>query len=139
METGFTSWGGGSNHADQYQPISDLEKPTKLSGGEWQRLALSRNFMRNSSSTRLLCYDEPSASLDPKAEYEIFERLRSLRGEKTMVFVTHRFGHLTKHADLIIYVKDGAVVEQGTHKTLLALGGEYAKMYNIQSQAFLGD
>ncbi|CAE6456333.1 unnamed protein product [Rhizoctonia solani] len=88
MRTGFASWGGGDNHSDQYKSISDTEKPTKLSGGEWQRLALSRTFMKNSDDVRLLCYDEPSASLDPKAEYEIFERLRSLRGDKTMIFVT---------------------------------------------------
>ncbi|CUA76087.1 ATP-binding cassette, subfamily C, bacterial [Rhizoctonia solani] len=88
MRTGFASWAGGGNHSDQYKSISDTEKPTKLSGGEWQRLALSRTFMKNSDDVRLLCYDEPSASLDPKAEYEIFERLRSLRGEKTMIFVT---------------------------------------------------
>ncbi|KAH7341781.1 P-loop containing nucleoside triphosphate hydrolase protein [Rhizoctonia solani] len=139
MTTGFASWGGGGNHAYQYKSISDTEKPTKLSGGEWPRLTLSRTFMKNSDNIRLLCYDEPSASLDPKAEYEIFERSRTLRGEKTMVFVTHRFGHLTKHADLIIYVKDGVVVEQGTHKSLLTQEGEYAKMYNIQSQAFSDD
>ncbi|CAE6425375.1 unnamed protein product [Rhizoctonia solani] len=139
MTTGFASWGGGGNHADQYKSISDTEKPTKLSGGEWQRLALSRTFMKNSDAIRLLCYDEPSASLDPKAEYEIFERLRTLRGEKTMIFVTHRFGHLTKHADLIIYVKGGAVVEQGTHKSLITQEGEYARMYSIQSQAFSDD
>ncbi|CAE7198365.1 unnamed protein product [Rhizoctonia solani] len=88
ITTGFASWGGGDNHADQYKSISDTEKPTKLSGGEWQRLALSRTFMKNSNNTRLLCYDEPSASLDPKAEFEIFERLRNLKGEKTMIFVT---------------------------------------------------
>ncbi|CAE6416217.1 unnamed protein product [Rhizoctonia solani] len=83
-----------------YQKFIDTQKATKLSGGEWQRLALSKTFMKNSEKVRLLCYDEPSASLDPKAEYEMFERLRQLRGGKTMIFVTHRFGHLTKYADL---------------------------------------
>ncbi|QRW17937.1 ABC transporter [Rhizoctonia solani] len=119
-----------------FQKFIDSQKATKLSGGEWQRLALSKSFMKNSEKVRLLCYDEPSASLDPKAEYETFERLRQLRGGKTMIFVTHRFGHLTKHADLILYVKEGSIVEKGTHKQLLELDGEYAKVYRIQSQAF---
>ncbi|KAJ1307532.1 hypothetical protein OPQ81_001629 [Rhizoctonia solani] len=121
-----------------FQKFIDAQKNTKLSGGEWQRLALSKSFMKNSGKVRLLCYDEPSASLDPKAEYEMFERLRELRGGKTMIFVTHRFGHLTRHADLILYVKEGSILEKGTHKQLLGLDGEYAKMYKIQSQAFEG-
>ncbi|KAH7341765.1 P-loop containing nucleoside triphosphate hydrolase protein [Rhizoctonia solani] len=119
-----------------YQKFIDAQKATKLSGGEWQRLALSKSFMKNSEKVRLLCYDEPSASLDPKAEYEMFERLRKLRGGKTMIFVTHRFGHLTKYADLIFYVKEGSIIEKGTHKQLLDLDKEYAKMYKIQAQAF---
>ncbi|KEP48862.1 ATP-binding ABC transporter [Rhizoctonia solani 123E] len=121
---------------EQFKSLAATEKHANLSEGQWQRLALSRSFMKYSDKTRLLCYDEPSAGLDPKAEVAMFERLRSLRGEKTMIFVTHRFGHLTKHADLIIYVGDGLVIEQGTHKSLLAEGGEYAKRYNIQSEAF---
>ncbi|KAH7338087.1 P-loop containing nucleoside triphosphate hydrolase protein [Rhizoctonia solani] len=121
---------------EKFKSFQETEPPAKLSGGEWQRLAISRTFMKNSEKIRLLCYDEPSASLDPKAEAGMFERLRNLRGEKTMIFVTHRFGHLTKHADLIIYISEGSVIEQGTHKSLLAQEGEYAKMYNIQSEAF---
>ncbi|KAG9120881.1 hypothetical protein FRC07_003404 [Ceratobasidium sp. 392] len=132
-----TSYGEEEDDETMYQKFIDAQKDTKLSGGEWQRLALSKSFMKNSDKVRLLCYDEPSASLDPKAEYEMFERLRKLRGEKTMIFVTHRFGHLTKYADLILYVKEGSIVEKGTHKELLAMDGEYAKMYKIQSQAFV--
>ncbi|KAG8736512.1 hypothetical protein FRC10_009223 [Ceratobasidium sp. 414] len=131
------SYGEDEDDDTTYQKFIDAQKDTKLSGGEWQRLALSKTFMKNSDKIRLLCYDEPSASLDPKAEYEMFERLRNLRGDKTMIFVTHRFGHLTKYADLILYVKEGSIVEKGTHRELLAMGGEYAKMYNIQSQAFV--
>ncbi|KAG8719201.1 hypothetical protein FRC08_003429 [Ceratobasidium sp. 394] len=95
-----TSYGEDDDDETIYQKFIDAQKETKLSGGEWQRLALSKTFMKNSDKVRLLCYDEPSASLDPKAEYEMFERLRNLRGDKTMIFVTHRFGHLTKYADL---------------------------------------
>ncbi|KAG8746018.1 hypothetical protein FRC10_006357 [Ceratobasidium sp. 414] len=136
--TGYSRAGWKSSHNKAFERFTEAQEPTKLSGGEWQRLALSRSFMKNSDQVRLLCYDEPSASLDPKAEQEIFERLRNLRGEKTMVFVTHRFGHLTKYADLILYMKEGSIIEQGTHSELLEQAGEYAKMYNIQVQAFSG-
>ena len=96
-----------------------------LSGGQMQRLAVARTFMRSSSTERgvgLLLFDEPSASLDPTAEHgahrvsvsfvllnitrllDLFSRLRELRGNKTMIFSTHRFGNLTRHADLILCV-----------------------------------
>lgn len=67
----------------------------------------SRTFMRSvvsEDSVGLLLFDEPSASLDPTAEHDLFERLRKLRGNKTMIFSSHRFGNLTRHADLILYV-----------------------------------
>ncbi|KAG9095870.1 hypothetical protein FRC07_011021 [Ceratobasidium sp. 392] len=134
--TGYSRAGWKSSDNTAFNRFVEAQKPTKLSGGEWQRLALSKSFMKNADEVRLLCYDEPSASLDPKAEQEIFERLRELRGKKTMVFVTHRFGHLTKYADLILYIKEGSIIEQGTHNELLEKAGEYAKMYNIQAQAF---
>ncbi|CAE6516946.1 unnamed protein product, partial [Rhizoctonia solani] len=119
QQTGYAiTW---QDDNDTYQKFFDSQKATKLSGGEWQRLALSKSFMKNSGKVRLLCYDEPSASLDPKAEFEMFERLRELRGGKTMIFVTHRFGHLTRHADLILYVKEGSIIEKGNHKQLLDL------------------
>lgn len=72
-------------------------------GGEAQRLAASRTFMRIlSGKIKLLVVDEPTSAMDPEGEFELFESLRSMRAGKTIVFVTHRFGHLTKHADLIL-------------------------------------
>ncbi|KAG8882512.1 hypothetical protein FRB97_008138 [Tulasnella sp. 331] len=116
---------------------ADKVTKTGFSGGETQRLALSRVFMRSTTcDTRLLAYDEPSAALDPKAEFALFERLRNLRGGRTMIFITHRFGYLTKYADLIIYMEKGRAVEQGSHEELLALNGQYASLYNVQAQAF---
>lgn len=111
-----------------------------LSGGQRQRLAVSRTFMRSlasetESSAGMLLFDEPSASLDPMAEHDLFERLRKLRGNKTMIFSTHRFGNLTRHADLILYM-DQTVQEQGTHDELMSKGGEYARMWNLQANAF---
>jgi len=89
------------------------------------------------SNVGLLLFDEPSASLDPTAEHDFFERLRKLRGNKTMIFSSHRFGNLTRHADLILYMDDSVIVEEGTHNELLESQGEYARIWNLQAQAFL--
>lgn len=110
-----------------------------LSGGEYQRLALSRTFMRTMNETEpvgLLLFDEPSAALDPEAEYALFERMIELRGKRTMIFSSHRFGKLTKHADVILYMKDSKLVEIGTHEELLIKDGGYAGMYKVQAEAF---
>ncbi|KAK7064847.1 ABC transporter related protein [Favolaschia claudopus] len=107
-----------------------------LSGGQMQRIALSRTFMRD-EGVGLLCFDEPSASLDPTAEHDLFERLRKLRGSKTMIFSTHRFGNLTRHADLILYMNDSVILEEGTHDELIKQDGGYAKIWKLQAQAFL--
>ncbi|KAH8996469.1 HlyB/MsbA family ABC transporter [Lactarius hatsudake] len=88
----------------------------ELSGGQRQRLAVARTFMRSSTMEQevgLLMFDEPSASLDPTAEHDLFSRLRKMRGNKTMIFSTHRFGSLTRHADIILYMNDSAIVEAG--------------------------
>ncbi|XP_006454827.1 hypothetical protein AGABI2DRAFT_182792 [Agaricus bisporus var. bisporus H97] len=116
-----------------------------ISGGQAQRIALSRTFMKSvvadredeSSGIGLLLFDEPSASLDPTAEHDLFERLRQLRGSKTMVFSSHRFGKLTRHADIILFMNDSAIVEKGTHETLIKKNGEYARIWMLQAQAFL--
>lgn len=113
----------------------------QISRGQAQRLAISRTFMRSlvsetESSAGMLLFDEPSASLDPTAEHDLFERLRKLRGNKTMLFSTHRFGNLTQHADLILYVHE-AVQEAGTHDELMKKGGEYARIWNLQAKPFI--
>ncbi|KIM52370.1 hypothetical protein SCLCIDRAFT_1223856 [Scleroderma citrinum Foug A] len=113
-----------------------------LSGGQMQRLAVARTFMRSlvsetGSSVGLLLFDEPSASLDPTAEHDLFERLRALRDNKTMIFSSHRFGNLTRHADHILYMDDSKVREKGTHEELLSQNGEYARIWALQAQAFL--
>ncbi|KAF8508693.1 P-loop containing nucleoside triphosphate hydrolase protein [Gautieria morchelliformis] len=111
----------------------------KLSGGQMQRLAVSRTFMRSLGDdydVGLLLFDEPSASLDPGAEHDLFERLRQLRGNKTMIFSSHRYGQLTRHADLILYMGDSTVLELGKHEDLVKRGGGYSKMYHIQASQF---
>ncbi|KAG6810221.1 hypothetical protein H0H92_012830 [Tricholoma furcatifolium] len=120
--------------------VSESTSSDDISGGEKQRLVASRTFMRlQNPNIRFVAVDEPSSALDPRGELELFDRLRAEQKGKTMIFVTHRFGHLTKYADLIICMKNGEVIESGSHKDLLALKGEYATLYNIQAQAFVTD
>ncbi|TFK34271.1 P-loop containing nucleoside triphosphate hydrolase protein [Crucibulum laeve] len=117
--------------------LNSLEKTVDISGGERQRLVASRAFMRfNSGKVKFVAVDEPSSALDAEGELRLFQNLIDVRAGKTMIFVTHRFGHLTRYADQIICMKEGKVVEMGTHQSLMKADGEYAKLYNIQASAF---
>ncbi|KAJ7310586.1 P-loop containing nucleoside triphosphate hydrolase protein, partial [Mycena albidolilacea] len=119
------------------EAFEKMSKEADVSGGERQRLVASRTFMRfTSGAVKLVCVDEPSSNLDPEAEWQLFQNLRRARDGKTMLFVTHRFAHLTKHADVILCMKDGRILETGTHTELMALNGEYCKMFKIQATAF---
>ncbi|KAJ7490994.1 P-loop containing nucleoside triphosphate hydrolase protein [Mycena latifolia] len=133
-------YGSDVQKGDKTLLAEELEKMTKeadVSGGERQRLVASRTFMRfTSGAVKLVCVDEPSSNLDPEGEWQLFKNLRNVRAGKTMIFVTHRFAHLTKHADVILCMKDGAIIESGTHDELFELSGEYCKMFNIQAKAF---
>ncbi|KAJ7644001.1 P-loop containing nucleoside triphosphate hydrolase protein [Roridomyces roridus] len=114
-----------------------LKKTADISGGERQRIVASRTFMRfTSGAVKLMIADEGSSALDPEGEWELFKNLREERAGKSMVFVTHRFGHLTKYADMILCMKDGNLVESGTHEELIKMGGEYFKLYDVQAKAF---
>ncbi|KAL1701757.1 P-loop containing nucleoside triphosphate hydrolase protein [Schizophyllum commune] len=118
--------------------LDALDKPVEVSGGETQRIVAARTFMRfNSGKVRAVLVDEPSSALDPEGELALLDNLRAEREGKTMIFVTHRFGHLTKYADQIICMKGGEVVEHGVHDELVALDGEYKKLYDIQASAFV--
>ncbi|KAK0430086.1 P-loop containing nucleoside triphosphate hydrolase protein [Armillaria borealis] len=110
----------------------------KLERGKETRLA--RTFMRfETGNVRFVTVDEPTSALDSEGEFSLFDHLIQAREGKTMIFVTHRFGHLTKRADLVVCMKDGTIVEAGTHEELMVLEGEYAKLYNIQASAFFDD
>ncbi|KAK7036018.1 ABC transporter ATP-binding protein [Favolaschia claudopus] len=114
-----------------------VSKKADVSGGERQRLVASRTFMRfTSGAVKLVCVDEPSSNLDPEAEWQLFQNLRKARAGKTMIFVTHRFAHLTKHADVIVCMKEGSISEMGTHEELMERDGEYCQMFKIQATAF---
>ncbi|KAK0440869.1 P-loop containing nucleoside triphosphate hydrolase protein [Desarmillaria tabescens] len=118
--------------------LAKLRKNIQLSGGEVQRIVAARTFMRfESGEVRFVAVDEPSSALDSEGEFALFDNLIQAREGKTMIFVTHRFGNLTKRADLVVCMKDGTIVETGTHEQLMVMEGEYAKLYNIQAKAFV--
>ena len=103
-----------------------------LSTGQWQQIAIARAFARQNAN--LLILDEPTASLDVQAEYELFERFRTLARGKTTILVSHRFSTVAL-ADRILVLEEGRLVEQGTHSELLGRGGHYASLYEIQGRA----
>lgn len=104
----------------------------QLSLGQWQKIAISRIFMKDFP---LVVLDEPTASLDPKAEYEIYKQFRGLMEGRTSILIAHRFSTV-KLADEILVLQDGKIIEKGNHRDLMKLDGEYAKLYSIQAEAY---
>jgi ATP-binding cassette subfamily B protein len=103
-----------------------------LSGGEWQKVALGRAFMREA---QILILDEPSAALDARAEYELFSRLQDLAHGRTAIFISHRFSTV-RRADRILVFEYGRLIESGTHDDLVTLGGRYAELFNLQAASY---
>ncbi len=112
-----------------------FEGGVELSGGEWQKLALSRACMRNA---QLLILDEPAASLDPRAESALFQHFSRLTKGKMAVLISHRFSTV-RMADRILVLERGHLREQGTHADLLARGGEYAALFGMQAAGYQTD
>jgi ATP-binding cassette subfamily B protein len=106
-----------------------------LSGGEWQKVALARAFMRDA---KILLLDEPTSALDAQAEYDLFERLHSLTQGRTAVYISHRFSTV-RRADRIVFLEHGRVVEEGTHEELMRLDGQYARLFRMQAAAYTGE
>jgi ATP-binding cassette subfamily B protein len=106
-----------------------------LSGGEWQKVALARAFMRDA---KILLLDEPTSALDAQAEYDLFERLHSLTKGRTAVYISHRFSTV-RRADRIIFLEHGQLVEEGTHEELMRLDGRYARLFRMQAAAYTGE
>ena len=102
-----------------------------LSGGQRQKMFLTRALLRKSA--RLLILDEPTSALDPMAEAKLYQDFSELAGDRTCILISHRLG-ATKLADRILVFRDGRIIEQGTHDSLIAQGGYYKDMYAAQAQ-----
>ena len=109
-----------------------FEGGVDLSGGEWQKLALARAYLRDS---QLLVLDEPTAALDARSEYQVFQRFAELTTEKMALFISHRFSTV-RMADRIVVLEGGRIVEEGTHERLMRMGGRYAEMFELQAASY---
>lgn len=113
----------------------EYEGGAELSGGQWQRVALARALFAVEQGAKVLVLDEPTASLDVRAEAELFDRFLDLTRGLTTILVSHRFSSV-RHADRIAVLADGRVIEQGTHDQLMAHDGRYAAMFRLQASRF---
>ena len=103
-----------------------------LSGGQWQKIAIARAYMRDA---QVMILDEPTAALDARAEYEVFERFKELSEDRTAVLISHRFSSV-RMADRILVLADGKVEASGTHVELMAQGGRYAELFELQAAGY---
>lgn len=112
--------------------LSQDSSGIELSGGEWQKIALARLFMRDSE---LFIFDEPTASLDAESESELHKYLLEVLRQKTCIVISHRLS-ITKYVDKIAVLDNGEIVEYGSHLELMRLKGKYAKLFELQSQQY---
>jgi ATP-binding cassette subfamily B protein len=101
-----------------------------LSGGQWQKVAISRAYFREAD---LLILDEPAAALDAHAEHEVYKHFSEMSDGKTVFIVSHRLGS-ARMADRILFLNQGQLAESGSHDQLMSAGGEYAALFRMQSQ-----
>jgi len=109
-----------------------FRKGVDLSGGEWQKVAIARAYMRDA---QVLILDEPTAALDARAEFEVFQRFKELSEGKTAVLISDRFSSV-RMADRILLLAEGTVEASGTHDALLARGGRYAELFELQAAGY---
>jgi ATP-binding cassette, subfamily B, bacterial len=105
----------------------------ELSGGQWQKIALSRAFMR--AQADVLVLDEPTAAMDAAAEAQIFEHFRQLTTNKIAILISHRFSTV-RMADQIVVLQDGRIIERGSHQALMQLAGHYAQLFQLQARGY---
>ncbi|RNF85290.1 ABC transporter ATP-binding protein [Lysobacter psychrotolerans] len=103
-----------------------------LSGGQWQKIAIARAYMRDA---QVMILDEPTAALDARAEFEVFQRFKELSSDKTAVLISHRFSSV-RMADRILVLANGGLEASGTHDELLAQGGRYAELFELQAAGY---
>jgi ATP-binding cassette subfamily B protein len=109
-----------------------FEQGVDISGGEWQKVALARAYLRDA---QLLILDEPTAALDARSEFEVFHRFAELTAGKMALFISHRFSTV-RSADRIIVLENGKIAEEGSHDQLASLGGRYAEMFEMQASSY---
>jgi len=109
-----------------------FEGGVDLSGGEWQKIALARAYLRDA---QLLVLDEPTAALDARSEYQVFQRFAELTTGKMALFISHRFSTV-RMADRIIVLENGNIAEEGTHDKLTRMGGRYAELFELQAASY---
>jgi ATP-binding cassette subfamily B protein len=119
---------------DGYDTLLDktFKDGQDLSGGQWQRITAARAFLRDAD---LLIMDEPSSALDPRAEHALFQALRDRQGSKTTILITHRLANIT-HADQILVMEHGVLIEAGTHQQLMAAEGVYEQLFSLQASGY---
>ena len=103
-----------------------------LSGGQWQKIAIARAYMRDAD---VLILDEPTAALDARSEFDVFQRFKELSANKTAVLISHRFSTV-RMADRILVLDQGRIEQVGTHAELLAAGGRYAELFELQAAGY---
>ncbi|MGA9811585.1 MAG: ATP-binding cassette domain-containing protein, partial [Terriglobales bacterium] len=109
-----------------------FETGVDLSGGEWQKVALARAYLRDA---QLLVLDEPTAALDARSEFEVFQRFAELTAGKMALFISHRFSTV-RMADRIVVLENGKIAEEGSHEQLALLGGRYKEMFEMQAASY---
>ena len=109
-----------------------FEGGVDMSGGEWQKFALARAYMRQA---QVLILDEPTASLDARSEYEVFCRFAELTAGRMALLISHRFSTV-RMADRILVLENGSILEQGTHDQLMHLNARYAEMFELQAAGY---
>ena len=115
------------------QPLGKrFDEGIELSGGEWQKIAIARAYMRDAD---VLILDEPTAALDARSEYEVFKRFRDLSRGKTAIIISHRFSTV-RMADRILVLESGQIIEAGSHEDLVAAHGRYAELFELQAAGY---
>jgi ATP-binding cassette subfamily B protein len=109
-----------------------FQEGVELSGGEWQKVALARAYMRQA---QVLILDEPTSALDARAEYEVFQRFAALTQGKSAVLISHRFSTV-RMADRILVLQKGELIESGSHQELIDRKGKYAELFALQAKGY---
>jgi len=139
-DQGFGIWNESDSETGSDDDEEELKQQKKrvqrdLSGGQWQKVGLARAFMRG-NNVDLIVLDEPTANLDPEAEFKLFETLKRGRQGRTTIYISHRF-NTVKFADQIMVMENGVVKEFGTHEELMGIkDGKYRKLYSLQAKGF---